>query len=197
MVNFMSKQAKVIETKEFKRLIAAASLTRHALRNKTVIYVSYYAGARACEIAALRVGDVLGENGEILDVVTLAADQTKGQHRCRLFINKQLRKYLAQYVASNPRLLTNMQLPLFFTQKSLGFSPQTLINLFAELYKKAFIAGASSHSGRRTFITNLAEQGVNPRVIQKLARHSSLNTTMIYIETNDAQLSSAVDLARV
>lgn len=193
----MSKQAKVIETKEFKQLIAAVSITRHALRNKTMIYVSYYAGARACEIAALRVSDVLGESGDILDVVTLAADQTKGKSRCRLFINKQLRKYLTQYIAANPRLSANQEQPLFFTQKSAGFSPQTVINLFAGLYKKAFIAGASSHSGRRTFITNLAERGVNPRIIQKLARHSSLNTTMVYIDVNDLKLSSAVELARV
>ncbi|MBL4571630.1 MAG: hypothetical protein JKY86_00940 [Gammaproteobacteria bacterium] len=45
------------------------------------------------------VGDVPSESGEILDTVTLAANQTKGQHRCRLFISKLLRKQLALSLA--------------------------------------------------------------------------------------------------
>ncbi|WP_443632062.1 tyrosine-type recombinase/integrase [Candidatus Njordibacter sp. Uisw_056] len=35
----------------------------------------------------------------------------------------------------------------------------------------------SSHSGRRSFITNLSEKVISTRVIQKLARHSSMVTT--------------------
>ncbi|MBR03239.1 MAG: hypothetical protein CL394_07940 [Acidiferrobacteraceae bacterium] len=44
---------------------------------------------------------------------------------------------------------------------------------------------ASSHSGRRQFITTLAEKQVNVRVIQALARHRYLNTTMRYIDINE------------
>jgi integrase/recombinase XerD len=65
--------------------------------------------------------------------------------------------------------------------------------LFARLYKKAGIEGASSHSGRRQFITTLAEAQVNVRVIQALARHSHLNTTMRYIDINDKKLEAAVE----
>jgi len=48
---------------------------------------------------------------------------------------------------------------------------------------------------RRQFITNLANNAVNPRVIQKLASHSSLNHTMKYIDVRDHQLAAAVELA--
>ena len=44
------------------------------------------------------------------------------------------------------------------------------------------------HSLRRTFITGLSNKMINARVIQKLARHSSLAITQLNIETNDAQL---------
>ncbi len=193
----MAKQAKVIDSKEFRRLITAVDLTRYALRNRTMIFLSYYAGLRACEIAALRLGDVVTEYGEVLDVITLNADQTKGKSRGRVFLGKKVRKQLGEYLTSNHRLLVSPEQPLFYSQKGEGFTAQTVINLFANLYKKALITGASSHSGRRTFITNLAEQGINPRVIQKLARHSSLNTTMVYIDVNDLKLANAAELARV
>lgn len=193
----MAKQAKVIDSKEFKRLITATDLTRHALRNKTMIFLSYYSGLRACEIAALRVGDVIAETGEVLGVITLKADQTKGRSRGRVFLGKKVRKQISDYYSARPELRSFRGLPLFYSQKGEGFTSQTVINLFAMLYKKALIVGASSHSGRRTFITNLAEQGINPRVIQKLARHSSLNTTMVYIDVNDLKLANAAELARV
>ncbi len=191
----MSKQAKVLNKKEIAKLMKAVALTKHPLRNKTMVYMSFFAGARACEIANIRVCDVLGADGSIREVVTLSASQTKGQQRHRLFINKQLQKQLADYIAAKPNLMLNTKQALFQSQKRSGFSAQTVINLFAKLYDDACISGASSHSGRRTFITNLADKGINPRVIQSLARHSSLNTTMRYIDVNDTKLRSAVELA--
>ena len=56
------------------------------------------------------------------------------------------------------------------------------------------VFGFTSHSLRRTFITSLSNKMINARVIQKLARHSSLAVTQLYIETNDSQLLKAVNL---
>jgi len=39
----------------------------------------------------------------------------------------------------------------------------------------------------------LAENQINVRVIQALARHRHLNTTMLYIDVNDKKLESAVE----
>ncbi|MDP4300215.1 tyrosine-type recombinase/integrase, partial [Leptothrix discophora] len=55
--------------------------------------------------------------------------------------------------------------------------------------------GATSHSGRRTFITNLAAQGVSVRVLAALAGHRSIQTTQRYIDVNDNMLRRAVELA--
>ncbi|MDP7674512.1 MAG: tyrosine-type recombinase/integrase [Dehalococcoidia bacterium] len=54
--------------------------------------------------------------------------------------------------------------------------------------------GASSHSVRRQFITTLAAKQVNVRVIQALAGHRHLNTTMRYIDINGKKLGNAVEL---
>ena len=49
------------------------------------------------------------------------------------------------------------------------------------------MTGATSHSGRRTFITKLATSGVSVRVIAEAVGHSSIATTQRYIDVNDEQ----------
>ncbi len=57
--------------------------------------------------------------------------------------------------------------------------------LFGEHCRGARIDGASSHGGRRSFITKLAHSGVSAKVIMELAGHKQLGTTPRYIEVND------------
>ena len=191
----MAKQAKVLTQREFVKLLKAVSLTRYPIRNKTMVYLSYFAGARAIEIANIRVCDVTGADGAVQDVVTLKSEQTKGHAAGRLFINKQLQKQISDYLKAKPILTQQPDRPLFFTQKTIGFTPQTVIHLFGKLYEDACIPGASSHSGRRTFITKLANKGVSAKVLMTLARHRHLSTTQRYIDVNDAMLEAAVELA--
>ena len=76
-----------------------------------------------------------------------------------------------------------------------GFSANTMCQLLLRIYDEAGIADATSHSGRRTFITNLAAKGVGVLVLAALAKHSSLATSQRYIDVNDDQLRAAVELA--
>ena len=55
------KQAKLLTDVEFKRLTAIINSLRYPTRNHTAIALSFYAGLRACEIAARCVGDVFDE----------------------------------------------------------------------------------------------------------------------------------------
>jgi integrase/recombinase XerD len=78
------------------------------------------------------------------------------------------------------------------TQRGQGTSPQVIVNFFAEWYRKLGFVGCSSHSGRRSFITQSARKaslvGGSLRDVQALAGHASLSTTSRYIETdNEAQ----------
>lgn len=71
-------------------------------------------------------------------------------------------------------------------------TPRSIVNLFAAMYAELGFEGCSSHSGRRTFITNAARlisrTGGSLRDVQELAGHSALSTTERYIEGNrDAQ----------
>ena len=90
--------------------------------------------------------------------------------------------------------LRDICLALFQSQKRAGLS-QHHVQPILRVYDDAGIADATSHSGRRTFITNLAAKGIGVRVLAELAAHSSIATTQRYIDVNDEQLRSAVELA--
>ena len=89
---------------------------------------------------------------------------------------------------------TDISKPLFSTQKRDHFTANTLCQHFHWLYRQAGIAGASSHSGRRTFITALANKGVGVRVLMALAGHRNISTTQAYIDVNDEMKRRAVEL---
>lgn len=195
------KQAKVLNQEELKRLLKIVKLTRFEERNRLVVLFSFLAGLRACEIAQLRVKDVLSVRDDIVEVkdtIYLKSYQTKGGSDQQVVVSETLRKEIGLYIKKNPQLLKNSKGCLLRSQKTCeGFSSQTIQNLFRTLYKEANIENASSHSGRRSFITNLSEKGVSVRVIQELARHSSMVTTQRYIDVSVDKLRNAVDLVSI
>ena len=62
------------------------------------------------------------------------------------------------------------------------------------LYDAAGLDRATSHSGRRTFITTLAHKGINVRVLAALAGHSSIAVTQRYIDLNENVMRAAVEM---
>ncbi|MGJ0506027.1 MAG: tyrosine-type recombinase/integrase [Methylocystis sp.] len=72
------------------------------------------------------------------------------------------------------------------------------MNMFAGWYRALGFMDASSHSGRRTFITNAARKistvGGNLRDVQLLAGHTDLSTTQRYIKGSDLAQRRIVDL---
>lgn len=190
------KQARILTTAEFKRVLAVIDAHKHSKRNRTIFYLSFLAGMRACEISALRIHDVVDENRQVKSQIVLQANMTKGQQRNRVIISNALQKHLQRYVDAVCARKTPDS-PFILSQKGGFFSPLTIVQLFAKFYKKAGISGASSHSGRRQYITALAENQINVRVIQALARHQHVNTTMLYVDVNDVKLANAVEVVSV
>lgn len=188
------KQAKLLSDTERKRLAAVVDSRRHSVRNHTAVALSFYAGLRACEIAALRIGDVFDEVGSVRDTIYLSAAQTKGNAGNTVLVNKRLSAALKRYATAYPKRIQQPNSPIMFSAKGAGFTAQTVVNLFQNLYRAAAIAGASSHSGRRQFVTELADKGVSVRLIQAAARHKSIAVTMLYIDASENKLRAAVEL---
>ena len=185
-------QARTLKEKELKQLLQFIAFRKHALRNRCMLLITHWAGMRVGEVAALLYSNVLAADGSILAEIRLAADQTKGDKARVVYMAEKLRKELLNYVRTYPP--TNPTCPLFYTQKRDHFTANTLAQHFFWLYKAAGLNGASSHSGRRTFITTLANKGVSVRLLQALAGHRSITTTQVYIDVNDAMKRAAVEL---
>ena len=189
------KQAKLLTDAEFKRLTAVINSLRYPTRNHTIVALSFYAGLRACEIAALRVSDVFDRDGNLSETIYLSASQTKESDSCTVLVNSRLQKQLSKYAAQYLQHVSKPDAKLIFSAKRRGFSAQTIVNLFQRLFASAGIQGASSHSGRRQFVTKLADQGINARLVQTLARHKHLSTTQRYVDVNETALRNALELA--
>jgi integrase/recombinase XerD len=154
--------------------------------------MQHLSGMRVGEVAALLYGDVVATDGTIRAEVRLSAAQTKGNKSRTVLLPERLRAELAYFAAQHAT--KDNKKPLFATERSAGFTADTLTHIVNGLYRRAGLDGASSHSGRRTFITKLAEQGVGARVLQQLAGHSSLATTQRYIDIKPSMLRAAVEL---
>lgn len=106
-----------------------------------------------------------------------------------------LENYLLIRLAANPSVKKSDL--LFMTQKGGPYSPNTLQEHLALMQRKwAGIERASSHSGRRTLITNIIhKQGKSVKIAQKIAGHVSPSTTLIYEEPPEESLSDALKQA--
>lgn len=190
----MPKQAKTITPQDLRKLLDFVAANKHGVRNRTMLLATHLAGMRVGEVASLRYGDVVNGEGEVRDQINLVPEQTKGRHARAVFVNAKFRRELEAYLVSHPMQSSTDR--LFYTQKKgkAGFTPNTLAQYFHYLYKRAGIAGGSSHSGRRTFITTLASKGVGVRVLMSLAGHRHIGTTQAYIDVNDDMKRRAVEM---
>ena len=189
----MSKQAKTLTNVDIRRILDFIALKKHAARNRAMFLVTLYAGLRVGEVASLRYMDVLDVDNDVRDEIRLDASVTKGNEARTVFVNAKLRKELQYYISVTP--YQNLADKLFYTQKNEGFTANTLTQFFHYLYRSAHVDGATSHSGRRTFITTLANKGVSVRLLASLVGHKNISTTQFYIDVNDDMKRSAVELA--
>jgi integrase/recombinase XerD len=187
-------QAKTFTDLEFEQLLVFVASHPHAARNRAMVLMTFWAGLRVGELAQLRFGDVFDANRLPRAEVRLDPAITKGRQARTVFVAHKLRDELRRYAEAHPT--GDPRHALFPTQKhpQRGFTPNTCAQHFLTLYRRAGIAHASSHSGRRTFITQLASKGVPVRVLASLAGHRSIATTQRYIDVNDEMKRSAVEL---
>ncbi len=188
----LGKQAKILNRQQIDALLHHVGKLRNELCNQVIVLLSVRAGLRAKEIANLKWSMIVGADGEVGEYIHLTNDASKGQSGRIIPINRQLRAELVKLHRENRGEW------VIRTERSDRTSAQAVVNLFQRWYRDLGLVGCSSHSGRRTFITNAARKistvGGSLRDVQHLAGHSSLQTTQRYIEGDSEARKRVVDL---
>jgi integrase/recombinase XerC len=160
-----------LEPNEFKRL-----------RNLAIIDLMLYAGLRVHEVASLEIDDIKVKDGDFEVIIR----EGKGNKYASVLLvqkhAKNLRKWLKyrkslekKMYKDSPRLFVSERSP-FFTERGM----QKMLNKYAEL---ANMEQINPHRFRHSFCKNLANAGTPIEIIRRLARHESIQTTAIYVES--------------
>lgn len=188
-------QARTLSSNELQRVLDYVGTRSHAARNRAILLLTHLAGLRVSEVAYLRWCDVVTSDGSIKEEIRLLADMTKNGLARTIFVSSKLKAELQAY-ADHARCI-NRNFPFFYSQKSvrIGFSANSLTQTIALMYLGAGVEGATSHSGRRSFLTNLANKGTAIHLLKTLAGHRNISTTAAYLYSNPSLLKAAVELA--
>jgi len=175
------------------------SQSRDPIRNKVIFLLSVKAGLRAKEIASLRWFMLIESDGSLGNYINLTNEASKGKGGRKIPLNASLKSSLTDLLFSVRDIHTfTPEWSVIRTERSATTSPQVIVNLFRRWYGELGFVGCSSHSGRRTFITNTAKKislvGGSMRDIQELAGHSSLQITQRYIEGDELAKQKVVGL---
>jgi len=186
-------QAKSLTPAELDKVLTYIAQNANAQRNRMMMLLTVAGGLRVSEIAGLSIADVRNADGTVKSEFYLASSRVKHGNARYIYLNTRLQEELREYI-SGRNWLDETQ-PLFTTHRGprKGFSANTLTQHFFWLYRKAGVQN-SSHAGRKTFLSSLANQGINVFVMAKLAGHKDIKTTMRYVTTGDDVLRKAVEL---
>lgn len=190
----LTKQAKALNDRQIRVVLTFLDTTRDPLRNRLIFLLSAKAGLRAKEIAHLRWSMVTDPEGWIGDVIRLPDKASKGNSGGTIPIARQLREALCAWAEHLGSFVLDQH--VIRTRRRSATDPQVIVNAFWYWYRALGFDGCSSHSGRRTFITNAARNisryGGSLRDVQALARHSSLSMTQMYIEVDSEAMRKVV-----
>jgi len=187
-------KARSINSEEFQRVIdETLKHSQFPERDTAILAVSFYSGLRAMEICNLNLGDILDNEGQIKQQVTLRKIGTKGaKGGVAYFSHPVLREYLSKYLVEKRSVKATECEAVFLSRVTKRFRPSSMSQLFTRLYQEAGLEGCTSHTGRRSLARNLNRSGVSLYNIQKVLRHANISQTVEYIDCDTDLLANIV-----
>lgn len=181
---------KTLTEEEQRRLLKVTGEHRDGFRDHVIFSLALGTGLREHEVAALDVCDVT-EDGigvrsrRALRVYKLSNPNPEDQEV--LFpdaLRYKLAKFLRWKKAEGESL--DPAAPLFVSRLGRRISVRSLLYAFTEWQKRAgFERHHTFHALRHTALTNLYRSTKDIRLAQRIARHRSILSTMIYTEPSD------------
>ncbi len=180
MKNNRFGQAKVLDTNELDLITDYLKTLNQQFVAKTLRNT----GARIGEVVQLRWRDI-GED-QILFPATITKRKLKSRE---VFISlpfrndlKQWKQYWTIYKGRKP---TPEDYVFYGRKEGSHLSTRAFMLALDKALERAKIIGASSHSFRRTQLTQLHRKQVPLNVIKSISGHQSLNTLSLYLQVDD------------
>lgn len=187
------KQAKTLSARQLAIALQATGKHRYPERDRTIILLSFKAGLLAGEIAGLTWPMVLDAQGRLARHIALHDLVAKNGSGRTIPMHPELTRRLNHLLKLN-----GTAGPVIRSERGSALRASSVVNWFAEFYREIGFEGCSSHSGRRTFITNaarlIAKAGGSLRDVQQLAGHRSIEQTQAYIDGDSRAKRRLVDL---
>jgi site-specific recombinase XerC len=170
---------------------------RAGFRDHVILALALGTGLREHEIAALNVGDVAHSHGRIRRRVALrvfkraSADPAPQEVFVPDSLSYKLTRFMAWKKTSGEELGPDS--PLFVSRLGQRIATRTLRSLFHVWQERAgFDRRFNFHSLRHTCLTNAYRATRDVRLVQRVARHKSIDTTTIYAVPSDEDILRAV-----
>ena len=182
-------RAKILTTAEIQRLFSEGFADNpYPKRDRALFGICLYTACRINEACTLKTKDVYLGKGKVREQLIIRKNRTKGKLATRTIpIIEDLRLLLLDYFPQ-PRSYN-----LFSGRGGKGhlnsdYAAQILKNSCTKLG----ITGVSTHSFRRTALTQMSNAGIPLRVIQEISGHRTLDELQKYLEVSEAQVRGAI-----
>ena len=196
----IGKQSKTLNKSQIQMVRTFLRSKRNGLRNETIFLLSVKSGLRSKEISLLSWKMVCKSDGTIDDYINLPNSSSKGNSGRIIPLHKDI-KFNLQIILMEHKGLFGFDINKSFivrTERTPFTTSQSIVNMFQSWYGRLGLIGCSSHSGRRTFITETSKKislvGGSLRDIQMMVGHQSLQTTQRYIEGDSESQKKVIDL---
>ena len=180
MKNNRFGQAKVLDTNELDLIIKYLPSNYHKMLALTL----RSSGARIGEVVQLRWRDVGKE--QILFPATITKRKLKSRE---IFISnsfyKSLMDFKLDWTIYKGRKPTPEDYVFYGRKEGSHLSTRAFMLALDKALERAKIIGGSSHSFRRTQLTQLHKKQVPLNVIKSISGHQSLNTLSLYLQVDD------------
>lgn len=175
-------QGKVLTATELKRLFSDGLISE---RDRALFAICLFTGCRISEALALQVTDIKNQT------ITFRKSTTKGKLSTRTIdIPVPLKQYLSEYHPTvNP-----YNLHLFPSREGKALSRSMADKLLRAACTRIGIEGVSTHSFRRTALTQMHNAGIPLRHIQEISGHNDLGILQRYLEVSPEQRKQAVSV---
>ena len=161
------------------------------LRDRVIFAVCLFTAARINEACTLHTLDVYDRRGNVRVELTFRKSNTKGKLATRTIpVLDELRGYLERYKPEAGKVW------LFpggvFREGDSHINPDSASRVLRKAFEKVNIDGASTHSMRRTALTQMSNAGIPLRTIQEISGHRNLEQLQNYLEIQPEQVKGAI-----